>query len=282
MFNYWYIRVMRDVVKKYRSVLIPRINPFIRRLQYEGIDCPTFATKVVEEYSNRNFVTAGGWALERLARSVNPEIQKSAATGIDLQRSDPTTSEYHLYVLKSGLVTRNSDIVSALKRNSRAAEKLLRQSDPTARVTLNWVIAAGKTTSTFEDGVRRPSSAEFWAEVMKLPEDEAVELALAIAAEAGRLIRSDATEHIEALQTVVSAYVASPNDPLQVDWAFLKKRNFQAKAAWVAEDKQRHLNALEALKVTGYGAVKEVEKESVVEDVTPDLIQDAGESSEEE
>lgn len=274
VFNYWYIRVMRDVVKKYRSILIPRINPFIRRLQYEGTDCPTFATKIVEEYNNRNFVTAGGWALERLARSVNPEIQKSAATGIDLQRSDPTTSEYHLYVLKSGLVTRNSDIVSALKRNSRFAEKLLRQSDPSAKVTSNWVIAAGKTTSTFEDGVRRPSSAEFWAEVMKLPENEAVELALAIAAEAGRLIRSDATEHIQALQTVVASSVASPNDPLQVDWGFLKVRNFQPKAVWAVEDKLRHARALEALRDTGYGAVKEVAIESAADDVAPDVIED--------
>jgi len=274
VFNYWYIRVMRDVVKKYRGVLIPRINPFIRRLQYEGTDCPTFASKIVEEYSNRNFVTAGGWALERLARSVNPEVQKSAATGIDLQRSDPTTSEYHLYVLKSGLVTRNSDIVSALKRNSRFAEKLLRQSDPTAKVTMNWVIAAGKTTSTFEDGVRRPSSAEFWAEVMKLPENEAVELALAIAAEAGRLIRSDATEHIEALQTVVSAYVATSDHPMRVDWPFLKIRNFQPKATWSSEDKRRHAKALEAWMATGYGAAKEVAIESAADDLTPDVIQD--------
>jgi len=268
VFNYWYIRVMREVVAKYRSVLIPRINPFIRRIQYEGVDCQNFATKIVEEYSNRNFVTAGGWALERLARSVNPEFQKSAATGIDLQKSDPTTSEYYLYVLKSGLVTRNSDIVSALKRNSRSAEKLLRQSDPKAKVTSNWVIAAGKTTSTFEDGVRRPSSAEFWAEVMRLPENQAVELALAITAEAGRLIRSDATEHIEALKTVVSTYIADPNDPTLVDWAFLKKRNFQAKATWAAEDKQRHGIALAALKATGYGAAKEVAIESSVEEDT--------------
>ena len=262
VFNYWYIRVMREVVGKYRSVLIPRINPFIRRIQYEGLDCPTFAAKIVEEYNNRNFVTAGGWALERLARSVNPQFQKSAAQGIDLQRSDAATSEYHLYVLKSGLVTRNSDIVAALKRNSRSAEKLLRQSDPAAKVTSHWVIAAGKTTSTFEDGVNRPSSAAFWAELMNLPEDQAVDLALAIASEAGRLIRSDASEHSEALQTVVAAYLTDPNDPARVDWTFLKKRNFQPKPLWAAEDRLRHARALEALKATGYGAAKQVAMES--------------------
>jgi hypothetical protein len=274
VFNYWYIRVMREAVGKYRSVLIPRINPFIRRIQYDHLDCPSFAARIVEEYNNRNFVTAGGWALERLSLSLNPEFQKSAATGIDLQRSEPTKNEYHLYVIKSGLVTRNSDIVTSLKRNSRSAEKLLRQSDPRANVTSNWVVAAGKTTSTFEDGVRRPSSAEFWAEVTRLPEDQAVELVLAVAAEAGRLIRSDASEHVAALQTLVSTYLGNPSDPSRVDWDFIKKRNFQPKATWASEDRQRHTTALEALKATGYGAAKEVAIESSLEDGTTAEITD--------
>jgi hypothetical protein len=110
---------------------------------------------------------------------------------------------------------------------------------------------------------------------MKLPENEAVDLALAIAAEAGRLIRSDASEHIQALKTVVGAYVASPNDPMQVDWGFLKVRNFQPKAVWAAEDKVRHARALEALKATGYGAAMDVAIESASEEVTPDVIEDA-------
>src|SRR5262249_48126435 len=149
---------------------IQRINPVIRRIQYEGLDCASFATRIVEDYNSRNFVTAGGWAIEGLPPNLNPTIQKSAAKGIDLQRSDPASQEHHLYVIKSGLVTRNSDIVGALKKHSREAEKLLRQSSPKVKVTSNYVIAAGKTTSTFEDGVRRPSSAEFWAEVTGLSE----------------------------------------------------------------------------------------------------------------
>jgi hypothetical protein len=79
----------------------------------------------VEDYNSRNFVTAGGWAIEGLASNLNQTFQKSAAKGIDLQRSDPATNEHHLYVIKSGMVTRNSDIVGALKRHSRDAEKLL-------------------------------------------------------------------------------------------------------------------------------------------------------------
>ena len=269
VFDYWYIRVMKEAVTKYRTLIVQRINPFIRRIQYEGSDCETFATRVVEDYNARNFVTAGGWALEQLALRVNPEFQKSAARGIDLQRHDPATGEYHLYVLKSGLVTRNSDIVSSLKKNSRDAEKLLRQSGSKSKVTLNYAIAAGKTTSTFEDGVRRPSSAEFWSEVMKLPEDQAVDLALAVAAEAGRLIRSDASQHATAMKVLLKTYLGDPTDSTRVDWPFLKRRNFQPKATWAAEDKRRHQLALEALKATGYGETSAVEEEAQCEDSMP-------------
>jgi hypothetical protein len=274
VFNYWYIRVLREAVPKYRSVIIARINPFFQTFQYERLDTVATASRIVDIYVNRNFVTAGGWALERLARSVNPEYQKSAATGIDLQRYDPTTSEYHLYVIKSGLVTRNSDIVAALKKHSGSAEKLLRQSDPGAKVSKNYIIAAGSLTSTFEDGVRRPSSAEFWSEVTKLPEDRAVDLVLAVAAEAGRLIISDATQDINALKTLVGTYLASPDDSSRVDWEFVKRRNFRPKAEWAGQDKDRHKKALESLKATGYGEVMEVAKESASDNIAPETIED--------
>jgi hypothetical protein len=202
-------------------------------------------------------------------RNVNPAFQKSAAEGIDLQRSEPHSSAYHLYVLKSGLVTRNSDIVKRLKQNSRSAEKLLRQSDPSAKVTSNYVIAAGKNTTTFEDGVRRPSSAEFWAEATGLPEEKAVELVLAIATEAGRLVTRDASKHIKALSTLVETYLADLSDPRKVDWQFLKRRLFREKAAWAAEDRERHQRALNALQAIGYAETKQVAQESAAEDSAP-------------
>jgi hypothetical protein len=270
VFDYWYIRVMKDAVKKYRTVVIQRVNPLIRRIQYEGLDCASFSGRIVDDYNNRNFVTAGGWAIERLVRSINPTFQKSAARGIDLQRCDSGGSDYFLYALKSGLVTRNSDIVSALKKNSRDAEKLLRQSDPRARVTSNYAIAAGKTTSTFEDGVRRPSSAEFWSEVTGLSEEQAVELILAVAIEAGRLVQSDASEHVQALRVLVDAYLADAGTPPRVDWAFLKRRLFRKKEEWVADDKLRHQKALKALEATGYGQVKEVAEAADAEEATID------------
>jgi hypothetical protein len=269
VFDYWYIRVMREAVAKYRTLLVQRINPFIRRIQYEGTDCSTFAARLVDDYNTRNFVTAGGWALEALALRVNPDFQKSASRGVDLQRFDQSADEYHLYVLKSGLVTRNSDIVSALKKNSRDAEKLLRQSGSKAKINLNYAIAAGKTTSTFEDGVHRPSSAEFWSAVMKLPEEQAVNLALAIAAEAGRLVRSDASQHATAMKVLLEAYLAEPNDSSRVDWEFLKQRNFQPKAVWTNEDKRRHKNAITALAATGYGETGAVEKQAEQDDKKP-------------
>ncbi len=251
-FDFWYIRVMREAVPEYRKLIVMRINPFVRRIECDGMDVTQTARRLVEDYNSRNFVTAGGWAIEALAASGRPEVHKSGIAGIDIDRHDPATGEYHLYVLKSGLVTRNSDIVAALKRSTRQAEKQLRQSRTTKGVRANYAIAAGKTTSSFEDGVWRPSSGEFWGEMFDLPERDAVELSLAIAAEAGRLVRSDAAEHIDALKLVVGDYIAERGNPASVDWEFIAQRNMQKRATWQAEDEIRHDQAKAALLASGY------------------------------
>lgn len=253
-FDYWYIRVVREAVLQYRKLIVARINPFIRRVELDGLYADEAARRFVEDYARRNFVTAGGWALEELAIASSETMQKSAAEGMDAQRIDPTTSAYHLYVLKSGLVTPNSDIVKAIKTHGRQAEKLLRQGRGTTGVHLNYAILAGKTSSTFEDGVRRPSSAEFWSEALGLPEPEALELALAMAAEAGRLVTSDASAHVEAMETLVSRYIARPDSRDAVDWDSIAKRNMQVPAAWKAEDKARHEAAMAELAASGYQA----------------------------
>jgi hypothetical protein len=251
-FDFWYIRVMREAVPAYRKLIVMRINPFVRRIECDGMNVVEAARRLVEDYDSRNFVTAGGWAIEALAGSGRPEVHKSGIAGIDIDRFDPATSEYHLYVLKSGIVTRNSDIVSALKRNARAAEKQLRQSRQTKGVRANYAIAAGRTSSTFEDGVWRPSSGEFWGEMFDLPEEDAVELALAIAAAAGGLVRRDADEHIEALKLAVGDYIATRSDDSVVDWEFIAKRNMQKRTTWGVEDKARHERAMARLIASGY------------------------------
>ena len=243
---------MREAVPEYRKLIIARINPFVRRIECDGMDTTQTARRLVEDYNNRNFVTAGGWAIEALAATGRPEVHKSGIAGIDVDRYDPASGEYHLYVIKSGLVTRNSDIISALKRNARQAEKQLRQSRSTKSVRANYAIAAGKTTSSFEDGVWRPSSGEFWGEMLDLPEGDAIELALAIAAEAGRLVRSDAAEHIAALKLLIADYIAERRNSGSVDWEFIAKRNMQKAATWRPEDKARHKQAMDDLKATGY------------------------------
>ena len=255
-FIYWYSRVISEAVPKYRTLIIKRINPFIRRIQLDGLNVEESARRLVEDYDSRNFVTAGGWALERLASDASPEAQKSAAEGIDLQRVDPVTGDQYLYVMKSGLVTRNSDIVKALKRNSRQAEKLLRQDKSTGRVHANWAVVAGKTQSSFEDGVRRPSSAEFWGEILGVDESDGVVLALAMTAVAGQLLRNDVEEHLRALRFVVRDYIADRNDDTVVDWEFIAKRNMQTPQNWQAEDRRRHKRAMEHLSDTGYVVTK--------------------------
>lgn len=258
VFDYWYVRVMRETVADYRDNIVKRINPFIRRIEFEGLGTDEVTARLVEDYNARNFVTAGGWALEELAVNVSMESQKSPAEGIDLQRHDPATGDYHLYVLKSGLVTRNSDIIKSLKANARQAERLLRQGRSTGSVHLNYAILAGKTTSSFADGVRRPASAEFWSEMLRLPEDEAIEVVLAIAAEAGRLVRPDVSQNLAALRLVVGNYIAERTDPTIVDWEFIAKRNLRARNTWAAEDRERHRRALAALEASGYEVVRKV------------------------
>jgi hypothetical protein len=251
-FDYWYIRVIREAVPQYRKLIVSRINPFIRRIECDVMSAEETADRLVEDWNRRNFVTAGGWAIEALAASGRPEVRKSGIAGIDLDRYDAEAGEYHLYVLKSGTVTRNSDIVNALKRSSRAAEKQLRQSQTTKGVQAKYAIAAGKTSSTFEDGVWRPSSGEFWGEMFDLPPDDAIEFALAIAAEAGAEVRRDADEHLGALVFLVAEYISRREDPEMVDWEFVARRSMQAKPLWREEDERRHRQALAGLKKTGY------------------------------
>lgn len=250
-FDYWYIRVMRDAVTDYRELIIKRINPFIRKIELEGCSAEAAADKLVEDYNSRNFVTAGGWALEEMAVAASPVAQKGSAVGIDIQRFSPETGAYHLYVLKSGLVTRNSDILKSLKTHARKAEKILLQGRSTGHVEANYAIAAGKTSSTFEDGIRRPSSAEFWGEMMGLEPADGVELAFAMAAEAGRLVRRDASKHIKAMKLLIREYLSS-NDRNSVDWDFIRLRNMQTKEKWSAEDRRRHQLAMAVLEATGY------------------------------
>lgn len=261
-FIYWYSRVISEAVPLYRTLIIKRINPFIRRIQLDGLNVKDATRRLVEDYDSRNFVTAGGWALERLASDASVDAQKSAAKGIDLQRVDPLTGDHYLYVLKSGLVTRNSDIVDALKRNSRQAEKLLKQDKSGGSVHANWAVLAGKTTSSFEDGVRRPSSAEFWGEILGLDESSAVALALAMAAAAGQLLRNDVEEHLGALRLVVGDYIAERDDENVVDWEFIAMRNMSTPANWQAEDRKRNKRALDRLAATGYVVTKKTAKKS--------------------
>lgn len=256
-FDYWYIRVIRKAVPQYRNLIVKRINPLIRVWELEGLTAQEAAEQLVERYNARNFVTAGGWALEEMAVSVSIEAQKSAARGIDIQKFDPDTGDYHLYVLKSGLVTRNSDIINALKKHSRDAEKLLLQGQGTGHIKAKYAIMQGKTTSTFEDGIWRPSSAEFWSEMMDLPEEKAVKVAMAVAAEAGRLVRTDASAHLDALAVVVANYIQKADGAGEVDWDFMTLRTMRPKRLWKDDDSKRHKAAMEALAKTGYEISKE-------------------------
>lgn len=251
-FDYWFTRVIAQSVARYRPLIVGRINALIRPIEFDGLDADAVAARLVSDYVNRNFVTAGGWAIERMAIAIADATGggKASSRGIDLERSD--AKGRHLYVIKSGKVTRNSDILSKLKQHARDAEKLIRQGGAKIAVFANYVVATGATSSTFEDGIHRPSSGEFWSEVTGLPEPKALALVAEIAKAAGLQVTRNTDAHIGAMVTLVRAYLSSEAEPAKVDWQFVFKLTMTKKEGWAAEDKVRHARALAALAATGY------------------------------
>lgn len=90
-----------------------------------------------------------------------------------------------------------------------------------------------------------------------LPVPKSIDLALAVAAEAGRLVRRDASEHIAAMKLLVGDYIASREYPDQVDWEFLALLTMQPKEAWAAADRERHKRAMAHLRDSGYTVQRE-------------------------
>lgn len=255
-FRYWYNRVLEEAVPKYERLIIDRINPMIRGMQLEGLAANEVAVRLVADYAHRNYVTAGGWALEQLAIAASPRLRKSAAAGIDAEWHESGRSPVtNLYVIKSGTVTRNSDILKALKTHGQEAQKRLLQTDKKAIVRVFYIVTAGQRSSTFHDGVYRPSSAEFWAQAFALDDNEAqaIDLALAMAQEAGLLLRNIADDRaLRALEAATAAYIADANDASLVDWEFLAKRNMIDDPTVKAEGKARHEQARRAAEGVGY------------------------------
>lgn len=255
-FQYWYNRVIEEAVPKYQKLIIDRINPMIRGMQLQDLPADQVAKRLLADWAHRNYVTAGGWALEKLAIEASPRLQKSAAPGIDAEWHEPGSSlVVNLYVIKSGTVTRNSDILKALKKHGQDANKRLLQNDKKAVVRVHYVVTAGQRSSTFHDGVYRPSSAEFWAQAFALDDSEkvAIDLALAMAQEAGALLRAfDDNAALRAMEVAVAAYLATEDNPTVVDWEFLAQRNMIDNIEVKNQAKSRHIRAVNAVKDTGY------------------------------
>lgn len=256
-FNYWYIRVLKKALPKFKQLIVDRINPIVRGMELEGLSAQAASERLVHDYAQRNFVTAGGWALEQLAIAGSPRLHKSSASGIDAEWHETgAVPVSHLYVIKSGTVTRNSDILAALKTNGKDAHKRLIQSNKKAVVRVYYAITSGAKTSTYHDGVYRPSSAEFWAQIFDLENDPtlAVDLALAMAQEAAQVVRSELGEReaLEALQYAVCSYIAMREDPDLVDWEFLAQTNMRGDVNLKEEGKMRLARARSATQEAGY------------------------------
>jgi hypothetical protein len=233
-------------------LIVARINPFVRGIEYQNLPAGRVASELVRDYVNRNFVTAGGWAIEKMAIAFGSQNAKAAAAGIDLHKVDPATGAHHLYVIKSGTVTRNSDILQALKRHAEAARKLLIQGGSKVSVFAHYAVAAGATRSNYHDNIYRPSSASFWSDVTGLDEDRALRIAYSVSRHAANIIRREAALHIQALEHLVRVYVGVPGDSEKVDWDFLFERTMKERSKWVVEDKRRHQEAWSSLLASGY------------------------------
>lgn len=255
-FHFWFTRIMANAVHDYRKLIVARINPFVRQVEFQGQSASAVSERLVLDYSNRNFVTAGGWAIEKMAIALGSNNAKAAAEGIDLHRIDPKTGDQHLYVIKSGSVTRNSDILKALKAHAQKAEKLINQGGGKNRVFANYAVATCATTSTYHDHIYRPSSAQFWSEVTELEPSKALDLVREIARAAGRVIKMDSKPHTDALTLLTTNYIETEPGSNEVDWAFIFDRNMREKSSWADEDSKRHKRAREALQVSGYTLLK--------------------------
>jgi hypothetical protein len=265
-FQYWYNRVLDEAVPQYQKLIINRINPMIRSMELHGLDSTTVAARLVADYAHRNYVTAGGWALEQLAIAASPRLRKSTATGIDAEWHEPGPPPVaHLYVIKSGTVTRNSDILKALKTHGQDAQKRLIQTNKKAIVRVYYIVTAGNRSSTYHDGVHRPSSAEFWAQTFDLEDDEqqAIDLALAMAQEAGSLLQEISDDMaLRVLEAAVAAYIATDDDPSAVDWEFLAKRNMIDDPEVKRQGTIRHERARTAAAKVGYAWPKRGRKKA--------------------
>jgi hypothetical protein len=245
-FDFWYHQQWNTIRKNYVARLVRRINPFVRRGQLGDCTAQALADALIADWDSRNFVTAGGQALEAMAIAAGPNCQKAIAEGVDIQRSEPADPRVlHLYVVKSGAVTRNTDIVGSMKTNLRKAEKLALQNAGTKSVRLNYATCVGTPNSTLADGVHRPSSARFWSEILELDESRAIKLVWAITEEGARRIsRPDLNR--QALRAQVEAYVATEDGKRMVDWEFLIKVVTLPLEQYKLEHRQRDLAAVKA------------------------------------
>lgn len=269
--HFWFTRVIEEAVPKYRKIIVGRINALIRPIEFDGVAASVVASRLVADYVNRNFVTAGGWAIEKMAISIGKDNTKAIARGIDLHRVDQD-GNHHLYVIKSGTVTRNSDILKQLKVHARDAERLIRQGGAKVGVFANYAVATGATKSTFEDGIYRPSSGTFWSEVTDLPETKALALVSEVAKAGGLRTTHNTDVHIGALVTLVKSYIAVPSGT-DVDWPFLFNVTMSEKSLWKSEDVRRHEQALDALKATGYRLETAAQQST---SVVPKILRDSG------
>lgn len=238
-FDFWYTKQWTSILDDYVERVVRRSNPYVRRTQHGDCTPTELAEALVSDWDSRNFVTAGGQALEAMAIAIGEHCKKAAAEGVDIERREPSDpSTVHLYVVKSGAVTRNTDIVGKMKQNLRAAAKRLKQNHDIKNVHLNYATCVGTTNSTDADGVLRPSSARFWSEITGVDEAQAMSLVWAVTGAAASSVTRP-VKNRAALIAQVAAYIETTESSKQLDWGFLVQTVSEPVATYRAEHQRR-------------------------------------------
>lgn len=143
---------MKDVIKNK--------NPYLYRAS--GIrTCEDLVRRVLQDYVSASVEGYFGKFFEAVARVVSGGVKPVGGGEVDL---DVRIGEVaHLYVIKSGAKGFNSSSYDKAKRDLNSAERRLRQDR--VRTEKKIAFAYGRKRTTFEEGIERLSSQQFWAEV---------------------------------------------------------------------------------------------------------------------
>ena len=167
---------MRDIVR--------RKNPYLYRAS--GVStCDEFVNRAFTEYTSTIGENYFGAFFESVARIVSGGVKPASGGEIDLEVRHGNAA--YLYAIKSGPGGFNSSSEAKARTDLGHAERRLRQDRVTTHKKMAF--AYGRRTTSFNDGVEKLASKEFWSELSG--DEQFYKKLLDICAELAPLFESD-------------------------------------------------------------------------------------------